>query len=117
MTAGVLRDAGGRSRAARAAGRGPGARESQPMAATDVLIVSLGGTAGLREADAELAGAMRRAGARVEIAAAARPREWRTLAAIELAWALNARRAAREAIDAYRPRAVLYSSTTAALLG
>jgi hypothetical protein len=83
----------------------------------DVLIVSLGGTAGLREADAELAASLRRAGAAVELAAAERPREWRTMAAIELAWALNARRAARAAIASYRPRAVLYSSTTAALLG
>jgi glycosyl transferase family 1 len=83
----------------------------------DVLIVSLGGTAGLREADAELAGSLRRAGASVELVAARRPREWRTMAAIELAWAVNARRAAREAIAAHAPRAVLYSSTTAALLG
>jgi hypothetical protein len=83
----------------------------------DVLIVSLGGTAGLREADAELAGSLRRAGAAVEMVAAARPREWRTMAAIELAWALNARRAARQGIAAFAPRAVLYSSTTAALLG
>jgi hypothetical protein len=86
------------------------------MPHADVLIVSLGGTAGLREADADLAGALRRAGARVEVAAAARPREWRTLAGIELAWALNARRAARAAIAAHAPRAVLYSTTTAALL-
>ncbi len=86
------------------------------MPRADVLIVSLGGTAGLREADAELAASLRRAGADVEVAAAARPPELRTLAALELAWALNARRAAREAISAYRPRAVMYSSTTAALL-
>jgi hypothetical protein len=86
------------------------------MAGADVLIVSLGGTAGLRDADAELAGSLRRAGARVELAAVRRPREWRTLAGIELAWALNARRAAREAIAAHAPRAVLYSTTTAALL-
>jgi hypothetical protein len=83
----------------------------------DVLIVSLGGTAGLREADAELAASLRRAGAAVELVAAERPREWRTMAAIELAWALNARRAARDGIAAHAPRAVLYSSTTAALLG
>jgi glycosyl transferase family 1 len=86
------------------------------MAGVDVLIVSLGGTAGLREADAELAGSLRRAGARVEVAVTRRPREWRTLAAIELAWALNARRAASAAIAAHAPRAVIYSSTTAALL-
>ena len=51
------------------------------MPRVDVLIVSLGGTAGLREADLELAGSMRRAGAVVEIARVARPREQRTFAA------------------------------------
>ena len=80
------------------------------MPDTDVLIVSLGGTAGLREADDELAGALRRAGAQVEVAGVARPREWRTLAGLELAWALNARRAARHAVAAHHPRAVLYLS-------
>jgi hypothetical protein len=82
----------------------------------DVLLVSLGGTQGLRDADADLAHSMRRAGALVAIAAAARVREWRTLAAIDLAWAVAARRAAREALRRARPRAVLYSTTTAALL-
>jgi glycosyltransferase involved in cell wall biosynthesis len=82
----------------------------------DALLVSLGGTAGLREADAELAGAMRRAGASVAVARVRRVREWRTMAGIDLAWALSARRAAEEALRAARPRAVLYSSTTAALL-
>jgi len=82
----------------------------------DVLLVSLGGTAGLREADEELAGSLERAGASVVVAAAERPREWRTYALIELAWALAARSAARAAIEEHRPRAVLYSSTTAALL-
>ena len=79
----------------------------------DVLLVSLGGTTGLREADAELAASIERAGASVAVAAARPVREWRTLAAIELAWALSARRAARAAGDA---RAVIYSSSTAALL-
>jgi glycosyltransferase involved in cell wall biosynthesis len=83
---------------------------------TDVLIVSLGGTVGLREADAELAASLRRAGATVAVAAARRPREWRTFALIELAWALAARRAAAAAIAAEPPRAILYSSVTAALL-
>ncbi len=87
------------------------------MPATDVLIVSLGGTAGLREADALLADSLRRAGAGVQIATVAKVREWRTMAGIELAWAVNARRAASAGIRAYRPRAVLYSTTTAALLG
>jgi glycosyltransferase involved in cell wall biosynthesis len=86
------------------------------MAGTDVLLVSLAGTVGLREADADLAAALERAGASVAVATARRPREWRTFALIELAWALNARRAAQQAIAAHRPRAILYSSTTAALL-
>jgi hypothetical protein len=83
---------------------------------TDVLLVSLGGTIGLVEADAELAAAMERAGASVATVTASYPREWRTLAALELAWALNARRAASGGIAAHRPRAIVYSSTTAALL-
>ena len=86
------------------------------MSRADVLLVSLGGTAGLREADAELVASLRRAGARVEVAAARRPREYRTLALLELAWALAARRAAAAAIAEHRPRAILYSSVTAALL-
>jgi glycosyltransferase involved in cell wall biosynthesis len=83
---------------------------------TDVLLVSLGGTAGLREADAELAASLRRAGASVAVAAAAPVREWRTMALIELAWALSARRAAARGIAAHAPRAIVYSSSTAALL-
>jgi hypothetical protein len=86
------------------------------MPPTDVLLVSLGGTIGLREADAELAGSLRRAGATVELVTARYPREWRTFALLELAWAVNARSAAAAGIAAHRPRAVLYSSTTAALL-
>jgi hypothetical protein len=86
------------------------------MGPTDVLIVSLSGTGGLREADEELAGALRRAGAAVELVRAAPVREWRTFAAIELAWALSARRAATDGIARFAPRAVVYSSTTAALL-
>jgi glycosyltransferase involved in cell wall biosynthesis len=83
---------------------------------TDVLLVSLGSTVGLREADAELAASLRRAGATVLVTAAEPQREWRTYALLELAWALSARRAAAAAIAAHRPRAVLYSSVTAALL-
>jgi glycosyltransferase involved in cell wall biosynthesis len=82
----------------------------------DVLLVSLGGTAGLREADAELAASLRRAGAEVAEVQAERVREWRTYGLIELAWARSARSAARAGIAEHRPRAVLYSSTTAALL-
>jgi glycosyltransferase involved in cell wall biosynthesis len=86
------------------------------LSRADVLLVSLGGTAGLREADAELAGSLERAGARVAVVQARRVREWRTFALIELAWARAARRAALAGLEEHRPRAVLYSSSTAALL-
>jgi hypothetical protein len=83
------------------------------MPPADVLLVSLGSTAGLRAADDALAESMRRAGASVEVAVARPVREWRTMAAIELAWALSARRAAAASGEA---RAVIYSASTAALL-
>ncbi len=86
------------------------------MPAADVLIVSLGSTAGLRAADAELAAALRRAGAGVAVAQTHPPREVRTLALTDLMWARAARTAAVEAIAMHRPRAVLYSTLTAALL-
>jgi glycosyltransferase involved in cell wall biosynthesis len=83
--------------------------------AVDVLIVSLGSTAGLRASDAELAAALRRAGASVEVAAAEPQRQVRTLALTDHLWARAGARAARAGIAAYAPRAVLYSTTTAAL--
>lgn len=87
-----------------------------PTGRPDVLIVSLGSTMGLRAADDELAGMLRRAGASVELARARPPREVRTLMLTDLAWALAARRAAQAALAALRPRSILYSTTTAALL-
>jgi len=84
--------------------------------AADVLIVSLGSTAGLRAVDAELADALRRAGANVAVAAARPPREVRTLALTDLLWARAARAAAVEGIATHRPRALLYCTLTAALL-
>jgi glycosyltransferase involved in cell wall biosynthesis len=84
--------------------------------AVDVLIVSLGSTGGLRTADEQLARSLRRAGAGVALVAAAPPRQMRTLALTDLAWALAARRAARAELTRLTPRAVIYSSTTAALL-
>src|SRR5215207_5043446 len=86
------------------------------MARTDVLIVCLGGTAGLRAADDALARALRRAGGSVALARVARTREVRTFALTDLAWAVPARAAARTAIRAAAPRAIVYSSSTAALL-
>jgi hypothetical protein len=79
--------------------------------APDVLIVSLGTTAGLRTADAALEGSLRRAGASVAVADVAVPRRLPpTLALQDLVLALRARAAVSDA------RAVLYSTTTAALL-
>jgi hypothetical protein len=82
----------------------------------DVLIVSLGSTTGLRIADQGLAESLRRAGASVEIARAARPGEVRTLMLTDLQWARAARVAASDSLKRFRPRAIVYSSTTAALL-
>jgi Glycosyl transferases group 1 len=87
--------------------------------AADVLLVSLGSTAGLRRADDELADSLRRAGASVELARPVPPQPRPTLMLTDLAWARAARRVAREPLE--RPgrasaRAVIYSTTTAALL-
>ena len=82
----------------------------------DVLLVSIGGTAGLRASDDALAGALRRAGATVAVARVAHAREPRTFALTDLAWAVPARRIARAAVRSARPRAIVYCTTTAALL-
>jgi glycosyltransferase involved in cell wall biosynthesis len=86
---------------------------------TDVLIVSLGSTEGLRRADEELHDSLHRAGARVAIARAIAPAPTRTLVLTDLAWA-RAARAATSAILAQLngspPPQIIYSSTTAALL-
>jgi hypothetical protein len=82
----------------------------------DLLLVSLGSTAGLRAAEAELAGALRRAGATVAEVVAAPQGDVRTLALTDLAWARAARAAARRGIAEHAPRAVIYSTVTAALL-
>jgi len=82
----------------------------------EVLIVSLGSTTGLRTADEGLAESLRRAGARVEIALSSRPRELRTMMLTDLQWARAARAATCRSLASVRPRAIVYSSTTAALL-
>jgi glycosyltransferase involved in cell wall biosynthesis len=86
------------------------------LIAADVLLVSLGSTPGLRASDDEFAGLLRRAGASVAVATARPPRELRTFALTDLAWAWAAREAARGAIADVSPRAVVYSTVTAALL-
>ncbi len=88
-------------------------------APVDVLIVSLGSTEGLRTADDELHASLRRAGASVALARAVPPAPARTLMLTDLGWARAARRAADGALarfDRHSPRAIVYSSTTAALL-
>jgi len=92
-----------------AASAGPGGARS------GVLIVSLGSTTGLREADEELAASLRRAGASVRLATARRPREVRTLALTDLLWARAARVAALAALSEDPDQAIVYSSTTAAM--
>jgi glycosyltransferase involved in cell wall biosynthesis len=85
----------------------------------DVLLVQLGSTEGLRVADEGLVASLRRAGAHVVVAPAARPSEIRTLMLTDLGWARAARRAAMEALAHLRgtpPRSVIYSTTTASLL-
>ena len=84
--------------------------------AADVLLVSLGSTAGLRASDEELAAALGRAGADVHVARAREQREVRTYPLTDLVWARAARAAAVAGIAAYRPRVVIYSTVTAALL-
>jgi glycosyltransferase involved in cell wall biosynthesis len=89
---------------------------------TDVLIVSLGATGGLRTADRELERAMRVAGADVALTevpppASARDRRWLpALVREDHRWARSARGVARDGIERLRPRAIVYSTTTAALL-
>ncbi len=84
--------------------------------ALDVLIVSLGSTGGLRAVDEELLGSLRRAGATATIAAAEPPPPVRTLMLTDLRWARAARSAALAELRRARPRALIYSTTTAALL-
>lgn len=85
----------------------------------DVLIVSLGSTVGLRTADEELRDSLHRAGAQVAIARAVTPAPVRTLMLTDRAWARAAREATRRTLaqlNGSRPPAIVYSSTTAALL-
>ena len=82
----------------------------------ELLLVSLGSTVGLRASDAELVASLRRCGADVAVVAAATPRQVRTLALTDLAWARAARVAAFAGIARENPRAIIYSTITAALL-
>jgi hypothetical protein len=87
------------------------------MARADVLVVSLGTTAGWRTAEPALLAALERAGARAAIARPGPMRRVRTFALTDLVQAGATRAAAREAIARHDPRAIVYCSSTAALLG
>jgi hypothetical protein len=94
----------------------PEASAERPV---DLLIVSLGSTEGLRRADEDLRDALERAGARTALARAHAPRPLRTTMLTDLAWARAARAVAMQALVQTRrspPPAIIYSSTTAALL-
>jgi glycosyltransferase involved in cell wall biosynthesis len=84
--------------------------------AVDVLIVSLGATSGLRAADEELLGSLRRAGAIAALVRPEPPLPVRTLMLTDLRWARASRQAIVAELRRTSTRAVLYSSTTAALL-
>jgi hypothetical protein len=89
------------------------------MARADVLIVSLGTTAGWRTAEPALLAALERAGAHALLAGGGDRfiRRVRTFALTDLVQARATRAAAREAIARHNPRAIVYCSSTAALLG
>ena len=86
---------------------------------TDLLLVSLGTTRGLRLADAQLVDMLREAGASVAAVGArigltnALRRAYPVNDVVE---AIAARRAFSVALRQHRPRAVVFSTTTAALL-
>ncbi len=89
-----------------------------PQAGVDVevLIVSLGSTGGLRAVDEELLASLRRAGASAAILHPDPPRPVRTLMLTDLRWARAARRALKAELKRTRACALIYSTTTAALL-
>lgn len=91
-----------------------------PEPGPDVLIVSIGATAGWHGADRALAALMAAAGARVALADAGPVPEVRTFMLTDLVQARAARRAARQALARIRSAggdpAIVYCSMTAALL-
>jgi glycosyltransferase involved in cell wall biosynthesis len=81
----------------------------------DVLVAGLGSTAGLRASEDELVAALQRAGATVALARPDAPAQVRTFALTDYVWARAARAAALRGIAEHGPRAVVYSTVTAAL--
>jgi glycosyltransferase involved in cell wall biosynthesis len=95
---------------------GAGGETEEPSGPVEVLIVSLGSTGGLRAVDEELLDSLRRAGAEAAIARAVAPAPVRTLMLTDMRWAYAARRAAQAQLERLRPKALIYSTTTAALM-
>jgi hypothetical protein len=95
---------------------GSKARRPGAAASLDVLIVSLGATGGLRAVDDELLASLHRAGASAAIVRPEPPAPVRTLMLTDLRWARAARRAAMAELARTSARALIYSTTTAALL-
>jgi hypothetical protein len=86
---------------------------------TDVLVLSLGTTRGLRVADAELKAMIEQAGASAVIAGiriGSTDRLRRGYPVNDIVEAIAARRALRSALARHQPRALIISTTTAALL-
>ncbi len=94
----------------------PKARRTGVAASLDVLIVSLGATGGLRAVDEELLASLLRAGASAAIVRPEPPAPVRTLMLTDLRWAYAARRAVMAELAHTSARALIYSTTTAALL-
>ena len=89
------------------------------MTRPDLLLLSLGTTRGLRAADESFAEMVRGAGASIEVVGVrvgATRRLQRFYPAIDLVQAVAARRAAATALARHQPRAVVVSTTTAALM-
>ncbi|MFZ1153476.1 MAG: glycosyltransferase [Solirubrobacteraceae bacterium] len=84
--------------------------------AVDVLIVSLGATGGLRAVDDELLASLRRAGVSAGIIRPNPPSPVRTLMLTDLRWARATRRALQAELANTDARALIYSTTTSALL-
>jgi glycosyltransferase involved in cell wall biosynthesis len=85
----------------------------------DILLLSLGTTRGLRVGDAQLAAMLEQAGASVALAGVrigAGDRLRRGYPVNDLVEAVAARRALASALARERPRAVIFSTTTASLL-
>ncbi len=94
-------------------------REERLESHRHIMFVKFGATSGLRIAEDALSRALQRAGAQVTFAHTNRPPNVRTLMLTDLLWARAAAYAARTTLAELRhvpPHAVVYSSTTAALL-